>query len=256
MSWARVGTCVIVFCLAAVEAAAAQTNVQFSATAVQSAPDGRSRESQMYIGDNQVRMESQRGGSQMIEIYDMKNKRALLLVPDQKIYMQREVPQQRAVNPMLPPKDGNPCAGMPNASCVKLGSDRMFNRPVSKWEVSVEHQGEKVNSLHWIDDERFMSLRDVWPNGAVSEQTLAGVETLNGRSTERWVKTTTMKDGKKETTTSWYDPELKISVREQLPGGLFRELRDIKIAPQPATLFQVPAGYQRVENETPPAKGQ
>ena len=49
--------------------------------------------------------------------------------------------------------------------------------------------------------------------------------------------------------TQWYDPELQIAIREELSGGYFRELRDIRVAPQPDHLFTVPADYQRVTRE-------
>lgn len=256
MKWAGVAGFVVTIWMLTAGSVSAQSNLQFSATAVQSTPDGRSREAKMYVGDNQVRMEHRRGDLTMVEIYDMKNQRVLLLVPNQSIYMQREVPGNSGANPMLPPKDSNPCKAIPDSKCTKLGSETLYNRPVSKWEVSVERDGEQMRSLHWIDDERFMSLRDVWPDGVVSEQTLAGSETLNGRSVERWVKTTTLKEGKKEITTQWYDPQLQIAIREQLPGGLFRELKDIDVAPQPQTLFDVPEGYRQVENAMPEPQGQ
>ena len=46
------------------------------------------------------------------------------------------------------------------------------------------------------------------------------------------------------TTTQWYDPQLKIAIREELPGGYFRELRDIRVGAQSPQLFTIPAGYQ------------
>ena len=38
--------------------------------------------------------------------------------------------------------------------------------------------------------------------------------------------------------------ELADSVREELPGGFLRELRDISVGPQPTSLFEVPAGWK------------
>jgi hypothetical protein len=229
----------------------AQSNVQFSAQTLQSSPDGKSRTAQMYVGDNQVRLEHDADGQSTVEIYDLKNQRVLLLIPDKKVYMQRDLPHSGASNPMLPPKDSNPCAALADAQCKKIGTDSLFGRSVVQWEVTVESQGKQLRSLHWIDDQRHMSLRDVWPDGATTESILEGTESLNGRATERWRRTTTLPDGKKQTTTQWYDPELKIAVREELPGGYFREITNIRVAPQPPALFQVPAGYRRVESDNP-----
>ncbi len=232
----------------------AQSNVQFSGVAIQSTPDGESRQSKLYVGDNQVRLEHGDDGQEMVEIYDMKNHRVLLLSPQQKIYMQRDMPQAPGRNPMLPPKDTNPCTGLPDAHCKKLGAETLNGRPVIKWEVTFENQGKQLRSLHWIDDKRHMSLRDVWPDGSVTESILQDKESLDGRVTERWQRTTTGSDGKKETTTQWYDPQLQIAIREELPGGSFREIADIRVAPQAPELFQVPAGYRSVGGEKPAAE--
>jgi hypothetical protein len=138
---------------------------------------------------------------------------------------------------------------MPEGQCNKLGSEALYGRPVSRWEVTVDRQGEVVRSLHWIDDDRLMSLRDMWPDGSVSELRLIDIEMLDGRKTERWQRTTMRSDGKKDVTTQWYDPELKIAVREELSGGYFREIRNIRVEKQPATLFQVPMDYRLVEEQ-------
>lgn len=230
---------------------AADANVQFSAIAVQSAPDGRSREARMFVGDNQVRMERRKGDVDMVEIYDMKAQRVVLLVPGQKVYMQRDLPEGVAVNPMLPKSKANPCSTLPGSSCRQLGKEMLYDRSVSKWEVTLEREGKLLRSLHWIDDERFMSLRDAWPDGTVTEVKLIGMEMLNGRETERWQKTMTAVGGEQKVSMQWYDPEIQIMTREELPGGFFRELKNIEVAPQPPALFEAPAGYQRLESEEP-----
>lgn len=245
------GVLLAIFAWMAISGAAlAQSNVQFSGLAVQSGPDGKNREAQLYVGDNQVRLEHSRNGQPTVEIYDMKHQRMLLLVPEQKVYMQRDFTMGAAGNPITSPTDSNPCASMSDAQCKKVGTDTLYGRSVSQWEMSVERDDKTLNSLHWMDDERHMSLRDVWPDGSTTESILQGKEMLYGRPTERWEQTTTGPNGKKRTTIQWYDPELKIAVREEMPGGLFREIRDIRVAPQPASLFDVPAGYERVESDT------
>lgn len=233
--------------------AQAESNVQFSGQAIQSSPEGKSRQAQLYVGNNQVRLERGRNGKDVVEIYDMKNRRMLLLVPQVKTYMQRDIPEEPGGNPMLPAKDSNPCAVLKDAQCKKIGTETLYGRPVIQWEVTMENKGKLVRSLHWIDDQRHMSLRDVWPDGSVTKSILQGKELRNGRDTERWQRTTTLPDGTKETTTQWYDPELQIAIREELPGGFFREITNIHVAPQAPELFQVPAGYRRVEDENPAA---
>ena len=225
-------------------AVAAAPNVQFSAQTVQSSPDKTTRHAQIYVGDNQVRLEYQQDGQQMVEIYDMKNQRALLLMPQQRSYMERKLPAGGAGNPMLPSKETNPCAMLPKAQCKELGRETLHGRPVIKWEMVVTQDDQPLRSLHWIDAERNMPLRQTFPDGTTSEMRLVDKESLDGRATERWELTTTRSDGESMTSTQWYDPQLKIAIREELPGGYFRELRNIKLGDQSAQLFAVPAGYK------------
>jgi hypothetical protein len=58
--------------------------------------------------------------------------------------------------------------------------------------------------------------------------------------TDKWIKT---EDG--ERSTLWIDRQLRFPVRT-VEDDETGELRNIKIGPQPASLFQVPAGYKKV----------
>ena len=78
-----------------------------------------------------------------------------------------------------------------------------------------------------------------------------GDETIGGRKVEKWEIVAEGKDGKL-TSTSWYDPELGIPIRELVPGKMMREMTDIKVGPQNDGLFMVPAGYEKVEPPKPP----
>jgi hypothetical protein len=234
-------------CVASGTAVAERTNVQFSAQAVQSAADGKNRNAQIFVGDNQVRLEYTKDDQFMVEIYDMKNQRALLLVPQQSSYMQRQMSNGRIGNPMLPPSQSDPCVHVPAAKCSYLTSESMHGRKVTKWEMVVNREGQNLNSLRWIDDVRHIPLREQWPDGTVSELRPLGQESLNGRPAERWEMKVTRPDGKQMLSTQWYDPELQIAVREELPGGNYRELRSIRIGLQPEQLFSVPAGYKQLE---------
>lgn len=240
-------------CVVTAGAVAASPNVQFSAQTVQSSPDKTTRHAQIYVGDNQVRLEYEQDDQQMVEIYDMKNQRALLLMPQQRSYMERKLPQGGISNPMVPPQELSPCAMVPNAQCKELGRETLYGRPVVKWEMVVTQDDQPLRSLYWIDVERHMPLRQLFPDGSVSEMRLLGKESLDGRATERWEITTTRSDKESMTSTQWYDPELKIAIREELSGGYFRELRDIRVGAQSPQLFVVPAGYQQT---TPPQRQQ
>jgi len=45
----------------------------------------------------------------------------------------------------------------------------------------------------------------------------------------------------------WYDPVLKLAVREEGPGGMVNELRNILEGPQPDHLFQLPPDYKKTD---------
>jgi hypothetical protein len=235
-------------------------NVQFSAQAVQTTPEKEERNARIYVGDNRVRLEYTQREEPVVEIYDMQNARALMLIPQQSAYMERALPEGGMMNPMLPPTTSNPCAFLPDAKCRHLGNETLYGRPASKWEMTVEQDGKQLSSLHWIDAERFMPLRQLLPDGTVLEMRPVGRETLNGRATEKWEVVTTRPDDESFTSTQWYDPELRIVIREELPGDYFRELRDIRVGKQPLDLFTVPSGYRKMEmpksdTAAPPQQG-
>ena len=68
-----------------------------------------------------------------------------------------------------------------------------------------------------------------------------GSDTVAGRSTEKWE--ITEKDGMRMV--MWIDPALHFALKVQA-AQFEAEFRNVKLAPQPDTLFQVPADYQRL----------
>ena len=170
-----------------------------------------------------------------------------MLMPQQRAYMeQRGMPPAKA--PMMAGKKGvSPCEGVPNTTCRKLGTEKISGRDAEKWEISSQRDGRTIRSLHWIDVERRMPLREMFSDGSISELKILGKDEINGRSTEKWQLTVTGSDSQSKQSLQWFDPALKIAIREELPGGYVRELKNIKVAKQPQDLFTIPAGYQRME---------
>ena len=95
----------------------------------------------------------------------------------------------------------------------------------------------------------------MFPDGSVAELKSLGESHVSGRITEKWQRKLTRPDGTTMVTYQWYDPELKIAIKEELPGGYIRELQDIKVGTQDASLFTVPSDYQDVSPgyDNPPA---
>lgn len=222
--------------------------LEFSAEAVQMAPDKQLRTARMYVGHERVRKEYSENGQQVAEIIDWGRGRVILLMPEQKTYMESGTTEQTRILPRRAGEDTNPCLDMPSLQCRYLGQETLSGRRVDKWEMLAQRDGITERSLHWIDPQRQMSLRQILPDGRLTELTLVGQQILNGRQVEHWEQSSSLPDGEVQRVSQWYDPQLQIAIREELPGGYFRELRNIVVAIQPTQLFEVPAGYQRLEN--------
>ena len=119
-------------CISSGTTVAERSNIQFSAQAMQSVTDGENRNAQIYVGDNQVRLEYTKDDQFMVEIYDMKNQRLLLMVPQQASYMLRQMSNNRMTNPMLPPNQSDPCSYVAAAKCRPLTSESLHGRRVTK----------------------------------------------------------------------------------------------------------------------------
>jgi hypothetical protein len=74
--------------------------------------------------------------------------------------------------------------------------------------------------------------------------TKVGTEVVNGRSTDKWVFTD-RKGGERHT--AWVDQKLGFPIRTVHSDGGSMELLNIKEGPQPASVFQVPAGFQKFD---------
>lgn len=77
-----------------------------------------------------------------------------------------------------------------------------------------------------------------------------GTATVNGRETEKWrcIGEIEPAPGSEPTdSTSWFDPQLGFPVREVKDNGEVFEVRDIAVARQDATLFEIPDGFQELD---------
>jgi hypothetical protein len=216
--------------------------VEFSAEMRQSGPQGDSQ-SKMYVGKDRMRMEMEQGGQQIIRIVDNTKQVEWILYPDQQSYIERKGP---GAAPSGQADDTNPCASMPGATCEDLGTETVNGRKAVKWKVAVSHQGKVYESTEWIDSERKVSLRSERADGSRSELTVLGQEQLGGRAVEKWEMKSSLPGKAPETSYEWFDPTLKLAVREEFPGGFVREMVNIRVGPQPDDLFIIPAGYKRI----------
>ena len=80
------------------------------------------------------------------------------------------------------------------------------------------------------------------------------MQTLNGRAAEYWAIETTTPGRDPMIGGWWFDPELRVVVREELPGGEVRRLENIIVGAVDPVAFTVPQGWQKRDSAaiTPP----
>jgi len=240
------GFCILFVMQASVCAGAGSGTVQFSADTVEMMAGQEPHHGHLYIGADQVRTDFDMDGDSVIQIIDMARQEAIVINTAQKSFMRRRAPGD-SVQP-APSGDANPCAGMQNLVCRETGTEKVNGRLARKYEIS--GAGQQGVMQFWIDVERKMPLRQLMPDGSGMELRMVAMEKLGGRLTEKWEVTEQATDGKSQTSLQWYDPELKMNIREERPGGITRELTNIKPGVQPADLFSVPAGYSEIAMPT------
>lgn len=245
----RVLTGIALASLLASGAHAEIAGVQFSAEMVSRAPDGRVETVQMFVGDGRMRKEMSQQDQEVVQIIDQNRGISWVLFPAQQTYLEQAARPGEAGPAAPPPASAqtDPCAGMPGLTCERIGEESVGGRTAVKWEMVMTHEGQSMQGTLWIDAERAIPLKHQMSNGEIMELLMVGTETIDGRQVEKWEMTTTAPNQEPTRILQWYDPELKLSVREEFPGGGVRELKSIRIADQPDHLFAVPAGYNRVE---------
>ncbi len=225
--------------------------VEFSATAIQTFPQGQSKVAKMNVGSDGIRREYIHNQYTIIEIYRPSQGVQYLVLPQQKIY---EVAKNRSVDTGLSktrPESTNPCTGIEGESCKLLGKEKIRGRVADKWEISRVVRGKTLKALIWVDVDRGQALRQFFPDGSAVELLQTGNEEISNRNTEKWVIHLTRPDGYSEKTFQWYDPEIGIIIKEVMPGGYIRELKDIKLGKQPENIFEVPANFKKVQSAMP-----
>jgi outer membrane lipoprotein-sorting protein len=227
--------------------AAEESSVQFSADTVTSAPQRGEQNGKLYVGDGMTRTEMDMNGNTLIQIIDLNSLTAYMINTEQKTYIQRKATP--ASMPADAASQASPCTGMPGVTCKKVGEEKIGQRQTVKWELVNPSAGDGESLYYWIDKERNIPLRQIMPDGSRLEMQLEGTENVNGRTTEKWKLTASRPGSEDQLTWQWYDPELKMNIREEQPGGMLREIRNIKVAPQPATLFTVPEDYQELSGQ-------
>lgn len=228
---------------------AQQAGKPFSATAVQLTPQG-AIQTKVFITKEAVRNEYEQNGRKVVEIIYPGENRRVLLFQKEKVFMEQHAPAfpDRRVT-----DSDSPCADLPGTLCRVIGEEVINGIETEKWEFSRVEGGKPEHSIHWIDKKRKLPVREFFPDGTVIEMRLLGEESINKRDAEKWRMQVMQASGERNQFLQWYDPELKLVIREEHPDGYVRELRDIKTAKPKKSLFTVPKDYKRTTKPPVPA---
>ena len=171
-----------------------------------------------------------------------------------------QMPQPFSADMTITPKTGEKMAGKIYFSPPKnrmdmntrQGSMSTINDSSTKTVYTVMHDRKMYMEYHMDQmppmmrqqaDRTPTSFDPAHPCGAEMKCQKVGTETVNGRSCDKWVMTN--KNG--ATTTAWIDQKLLYPVKTVSSEGSTWELSNIKEGAQPASLFQPPAGYQKMD---------
>jgi len=234
------------FALLQFVAATAYSAVEFSAETIETQPEQGQVRGHLYVGKDRVRSDFDVDGQTIIQIIDIGRQQAIVINASQKSYMRRRASQIEIQAQASPATSENPCAGLQNLVCKELGSETVNGRKTLKWDITNKAAGQGGPMHFWLDAEHRIPVRQEMPDGSIMEQRLLQRETVNGRDAEKWEVTERLAGGESRAYWQWYDPELKMNIREELPDGFTRNLINIKLQAQPDELFSIPAGYTEV----------
>jgi len=238
----------IVGWLATVVSGVVLAGPEFSAEVLRYGPEDKPAASgKMFVGNKRMRVEDFHQGQEVIRITDERRGLEWILFPDRKKYGEQKLggPGGKPSGLGIKPTE-NPCDGLSGMTCRRLGEEKVAGRTAVKWDLTASHHGQTMQITHWIDKERGLPLRQEMPGGHKTELNLVGKEDLNGRRVEKWAMVTTVPNRPEMRTFQWFDPELELAVRQEFPGGMAIELKNIRVGKQPDNLFRVPSGFERI----------
>lgn len=217
----------------------------FTATAVQEMPDGSAQTGWIAKSGRNMRLELEVDGKRSIQIMRGDEGRAYLVDPQQEIFAVVEDPSiatavDGADSPCPPPAQMQAA----QITCKVVGQGEVSGIVTQRYQIRVP--GTQGATLVEWDPGRRRALAETWPDGTKLRLTFREMQEIGGRNVEYW-STVLERPGQPPVLGGWwFDPELRVVVREEIPGGIRRELRDIKVGPVDPALFEPPAGYTQV----------
>lgn len=221
-------------------------SVEFSADMINTVPQGQVQQGKLYVSKGRTRMDINRNGQHRIHIINANKQVEWMLIPSQETYYENQGVKKTTTSAVANKTVKNPCKVLGGAVCKKLGIEKLGERDAVKWEISFSVEGKTHTGFQWLDVERNIPLKQQLPDGQITKLIFLGNEQYAGRSVEKWDMVSVPTDGAVQTVTQWYDPKLKIAIRQEFPGGLVSEISNIQEGAQADSLFAVPAAYTKI----------
>lgn len=213
----------------------------YSATAIHAAP-GQPETSGIVIksGEN-MRLEYEQNGQKIIQILLPEQRAMYILEPVSRTYFEL---RGQAVPDTIGAGTATPCDDQSGlALCKRVGSDTVSGISVERWLMAANPQTKPLSIL-W-DPTRRQALRQDYPDGGSMVMRFKSMQTLNGRAAEHWSIETSTPGNDLKTGGWWFDPELRVVVREELPDGAVRQLVNIIVGAVDPVAFTIPQGWQK-----------
>ncbi len=215
--------------------------ISYSATAVHGIPGAPETSGKVIKSGENMRLEFEQNGRKVIQILLPEQGVMYVLDPQSKSYLElrgQSVPATAGAGANAPCNEQSQLA-----VCKQTGSDMVSGISVERWQLSAQPQTPPLTIL-W-DPTRRQALRQDFPDGSNLAMSFKAMENLNDRSTEHWQIRLHSPGQEAQYGDWWFDPALRVVVREDLPGGETRRLDDITIGPVDPSAFVVPEGWQK-----------
>lgn len=229
--------------LAFVSVAHAQVPIAYSATALHALPGQAETSGTVIKSGENMRLEFISQGKSIIQILRPEIGAMYILDPAAHTFME-------VLGPAVPATTTqgytNPCPGqLESQTCQRVGNDNVSGIAVERWLLSTNAQTKPISML-W-DPTRRRALRQDFPDGGAMIMSFNSMRDLNGRNTEYWTIAMISAGQPSANGDWWFDPQLRVVVRETLPNGETRRLENITVGPVDPAAFQVPQGWQKLE---------
>lgn len=217
----------------------------YTAETLQTSVNQPDSSGKIFKSGNFLRLEFTRDGQNIIQIFRPTEGVTYVLYPDSHSYTEvHSTPQPEefadSYTPPCPPE-----AETKGLICNRLGLEVYQSIPVERWHIGAENDPGQMLIL-W-DPSRKRALRQEMSNGTLVQMTFLGMQNVEDRTAEHWITEISRTGSATERNEWWYDPALKLVLKETLPEGTRRHLQNITVGPVDPSLFSVPDDWQRIE---------